>query len=135
MGKKTVRGHDIANRFVYSLKGAAAPLLFCQKVVNISFYLFQFSIPHVNIYHYLLCFRKDEIAHYRFSTVQEKLCLGIIQKQSKLQAVPTAAGVSFVSSREILMCIDTGMGPVNETSVVFRFYTYIEFLPAAIIQF
>jgi hypothetical protein len=22
MGKKTVRGHDIANRFVYSLKGA-----------------------------------------------------------------------------------------------------------------
>ena len=24
MGKKTVRGHDIANRFVYSLKGPAA---------------------------------------------------------------------------------------------------------------
>ena len=27
MGKKTVRGHDIANRFVYSLRGGFMPPL------------------------------------------------------------------------------------------------------------
>ena len=32
MGKKTVRGHDIANRFVYSLSGMELPYRFLEII-------------------------------------------------------------------------------------------------------